>query len=573
MKRVLIFGVALLAVFAMISCGGDDSSGTTTCKVTFNADGGTPAPAAVDVEKGQPLGSKYPTSPTKEGFTFGGWFDGTTEYTAAAPKVEKDVTVKAKWETDIINPDGPIVEKVTLSNGAYVVYRFDLPDGRVWEDYESMSVDYKVDDATEWSAGNSAGGTRLHGSYTRDDFTFVDIAYRDGTTVVPKAIASFNAGKNTEYCLDSGFTSWGTVASFANNFDGEVGEWFTATYSISGTKKHGDFKPENAIADSAAGPFYFALGISARNGNYSVTTQFIRNVTLVGYEGIDDVIATPAIFEDTEGTKYPAFIGYPDTSGDNGAEVISRTVVEGTPAATIPVTFTTYSITMNPNYPTDAVSEGRVTTTAKETDKNGNLSGVQLARLTKIAHTDGGDKAFIFTGWFTVSAATGGAAISANYKFTANTEIFARWKEINLPSPPEPLVIEGVALDFDTSGLGQGASAIAIYEIPAEAYDYYYETIKVYCTVADYVAVEAGAPLKLIFKAAANGLNNDWGSIGGNSESYLDRTANGDFTWDYTFEIDGFSHIKIQDNSGTDKATGTVTITKIEFLATEYADS
>jgi uncharacterized repeat protein (TIGR02543 family) len=63
--------------------------------VTFNTDGGSAVPA-MKVLKGDPIGLRIPVS-RKKNYTFDGWFNSTTEYTAAAPVINADVTVTAKW--------------------------------------------------------------------------------------------------------------------------------------------------------------------------------------------------------------------------------------------------------------------------------------------------------------------------------------------------------------------------------------------------------------------------------------------------------------------------------------------
>jgi uncharacterized repeat protein (TIGR02543 family) len=63
--------------------------------VTFNADGGTPAPATRQVGQGQQLGT-LPTAPTKAGYRFDGWFVGLVNYTATST-INANVTLVAKW--------------------------------------------------------------------------------------------------------------------------------------------------------------------------------------------------------------------------------------------------------------------------------------------------------------------------------------------------------------------------------------------------------------------------------------------------------------------------------------------
>jgi len=62
--------------------------------VTFDADGGAPVPEAQKVEEGQK--ATKPADPTKEGFTFEGWYNGETEYDFNTPVTGK-LELKAKW--------------------------------------------------------------------------------------------------------------------------------------------------------------------------------------------------------------------------------------------------------------------------------------------------------------------------------------------------------------------------------------------------------------------------------------------------------------------------------------------
>ena len=62
--------------------------------VTYNADGGSVSPASQTYKVGSSI-STLPT-PTKTGYTFGGWYNGNTKYTSI-PAGTGDITLKAKW--------------------------------------------------------------------------------------------------------------------------------------------------------------------------------------------------------------------------------------------------------------------------------------------------------------------------------------------------------------------------------------------------------------------------------------------------------------------------------------------
>jgi uncharacterized repeat protein (TIGR02543 family) len=68
--------------------------------VTFDAQGGSPEPPAMTVDVGTALGS-LPAAPSRDGYTFGGWWTGIggtgTLYTASSPGVTENITLYAHW--------------------------------------------------------------------------------------------------------------------------------------------------------------------------------------------------------------------------------------------------------------------------------------------------------------------------------------------------------------------------------------------------------------------------------------------------------------------------------------------
>mgnify|MGYP001020223524 CR=1 FL=1 len=71
---------------------------TTKYTVTFDVDGGTPAPEAQKVENGNKV-SKPETDPTKEGYTFANWFNKDTDtlWDFDVNTVSKNTDLYAKW--------------------------------------------------------------------------------------------------------------------------------------------------------------------------------------------------------------------------------------------------------------------------------------------------------------------------------------------------------------------------------------------------------------------------------------------------------------------------------------------
>jgi len=95
MKKNLLFAAIIMIGLAVAGC----DTGLSHYSVTFDADGGTPAVKTLTVEPGGSV-QTLPDSPTKDGFSFGGWFtkkNGAGSQFTASTKVNSDITVYAKW--------------------------------------------------------------------------------------------------------------------------------------------------------------------------------------------------------------------------------------------------------------------------------------------------------------------------------------------------------------------------------------------------------------------------------------------------------------------------------------------
>jgi uncharacterized repeat protein (TIGR02543 family) len=514
----------------------------------------------------------YPGDPTRAGYEFEDWYTLASGGSVFEPTtISAGITnAYAHW-TPLEGPEpaGPIVEQVTLKNSWFVAYRYELPEGRYWEDYATIKVDYQLDAAT--LSGGVPRAIRLLGNYKETDFAFYDGTGTGANADQHLAILNYNTIGNNPYIMNQLGSSW-DAGAFPSVLGGlgvtaVADEWFTLTYPTDGTGANATFNTANIPDAQDEGPFYFGIGLP---GQDSVNTFLVSNVRLVGITlpndvKIDDVIGTPFSFLDPYDVEYAPFVGYGSANGNDGFLEAKRVIISGEPEEGFPVidiTYTTYTITKDPNYPTDA-TETPITTTEEETDKNAYLSSTQLAALAKVgAPVKNGS--YAFKGWYT--AASGGTAVTTSTKFAASRTIYGQWNLVIKPTPIAPIVLEGDDLDFTTSNLGQGSGAIAVYALPDEATENAYSKVKLTYTVTGVTGT-----LKLIFKAAANGSTSDWGSIGGNNESYHDKTTDGESTWEYEL-IDGFTHIKIQDNSGGG-GTGTVVVTKIEIIADEYRPS
>ncbi len=128
-----------------------------TYQVTFNADGGSPQPAAQTVVTGDP--ATDPGAPTQDHATFLGWFaDGAETAWDFTTPIVANVSLTAHWSYDTCtltfdpaNGEEPLKVQVRYGQTAGVPdkpertgYRFDwwyLPDGSEWEPDEPVTTD------------------------------------------------------------------------------------------------------------------------------------------------------------------------------------------------------------------------------------------------------------------------------------------------------------------------------------------------------------------------------------------------------------------------------------------------
>jgi uncharacterized repeat protein (TIGR02543 family) len=298
---------------------------------------GAPAGTTVTIDADGTLRANQMNDPAfRPNFLFLGWFmeeAGTTPVVALETTFPENATntytIYAKWKADELSPDGDeegIVEKVTVINAMTTIYRFDLPNGAKWSDYEKVSVDYKLG-ASTLKAG-MARAVRLLGNYRQQDFVFHEGTAAGSAPGKKLALVEFD-NFNAAYILanEGGSQTDGNMSSVLETLTGEVPDantWFTVNYTIDGSKKNASYNDINKPVPDAHGPFYFGIGLPG--GPDAANTFLVTNVKLVARSGGDDVIATPAIF-DIDGEIYPAFGGYPTTDGTNGYKEAAREII------------------------------------------------------------------------------------------------------------------------------------------------------------------------------------------------------------------------------------------------------
>jgi len=161
-------------------------------------------------------------------------------------------------------PEG--AELLSLENGAYAIFRFDLPPNTTWANYNRLTAEYMLDEVNLKKPQRNSNNVRLMGNYAEDRFRTAD-----GNMW---ANLADDAGNNGPYIIDN------TPRTFAG-MGAEPGQWFTITYNITGSAAHSQFNRANIPAASATGPFFFGLGIPSHDpGRRGGMSQFVRNVTL-----------------------------------------------------------------------------------------------------------------------------------------------------------------------------------------------------------------------------------------------------------------------------------------------------
>ena len=164
--------------------------------VKFETEGGSEV-AQQNVKNGQT--ATKPTDPTKEGYKFGGWYDGDAKFDFDTP-ITKDTTLTAQWQL----PEAPVTYKLTVTDGTAWVNGEQVTeaakgdivtieasetalDGMVFERWEVRKGEVKLEDdrAAKTSFTMPAGEVQLEAMYQAAD---VHDSGWDAATVVTGAV-------------------------------------------------------------------------------------------------------------------------------------------------------------------------------------------------------------------------------------------------------------------------------------------------------------------------------------------------------------------------------------------------
>ena len=265
--------------------------------ITVNADGGEyDGETTITLDKGGKLDADALGVPTKEGYTFLGWFNGDTRVTAD-DVYEADVEIKAHWEKQAqksnikFNSDGALVDSKELTVGeeigtlpvppAKAGYRFDgwydVDDNKITETstFEASVVDLNAKWVLQTVITFTAEGGTINGEATKS----IDAGTAIGTlptATIDVAGEAFGGwltadGKlvdeNTVFAAD--VTAITLTASFG--WDGE-----TVSESLSGEGT----EEAPYLISSGADLAYLASSVNGGNNYSSKYISLTKNVNM-----------------------------------------------------------------------------------------------------------------------------------------------------------------------------------------------------------------------------------------------------------------------------------------------------
>ena len=239
-EHIYLNGVCVL-------CGGDDPESFT---VSFDVAGGSTVTSQL-INKGEC--ATLPLEPTKDGYTFAGWYSGETAWDFATP-ITADTALTAKWEKTVYTityMDGATA--ITgLNPTSYVegtgVLTLPIPQ-KLQHDFEGWYTTPTFDEGTKVTeiAATATGNVTLYAKFVENQLPppVYNIVYKDGTAIISGLTpATYTAGEGvavlpTPEKAHYRFDGWYTDASFANGTKLEA----IAAHSVNDVTLYAKFTP------------------------------------------------------------------------------------------------------------------------------------------------------------------------------------------------------------------------------------------------------------------------------------------------------------------------------------------
>jgi uncharacterized repeat protein (TIGR02543 family) len=387
---------------------------------------------------------------------FKGWYKeaaGTTAWVFNINTITANTTIYSKWD------DPAIIEETTLVNGWTVIYKFELPAGKKWSDYKSLTAEYLLTNVS------TAVRARVFGNFTAEEVAEIRLGKNpstgtigeEGTTAIG-VVGTWPGGSSGRWIMSRNDWAGPTAANeMFSAFNPQNNKWFTVDYGMPGptNSPHAQWNggvftggnnanPENALTGRVpvaadTGPFYLGVGLTTGGGTAPIVSQ-IKNVVLVGYDYEDDdtdtanlVIGVP-LYLVKDGVDYRAYNGQLEKSGalEGGNPGWKLLAGEDKFDKVDYVALPQVNITLDPNWPAANVEAdpAEPAPVVIAVDQGDTLTAGQLAAPGVPKHTDP-TKAWIFKGWnFTeTGTGTGAGNVSGSVIFRAATTIYAQWED------------------------------------------------------------------------------------------------------------------------------------------------
>lgn len=304
--------------YGTITGSGTVSGATYHRIVTFDSNGGSEVPSQ-DILKDST--ATEPTVPTKEDYTFEGWYNGDTLYDFDTP-VTENIILTAKWTVDRIKLTKAILESSYKSSN-----RYSLPDGHYYLG-ENISVDNSIYIGDTSTASNVI--IDFNGYELRKDSNGALLFLQNDSTLTVMDSSVTKSGK-----IVSGYTIWFNSGSTLNANGGTI-EGNVAIYGenakIDNTDSsnvtafyNGNIYSANSSTVINEGVFYSAVDCSGQITGGTFYGEVTNNGTITGgtFYG---TVSGPGPIEDSAKVTITF-------NSDGGTDVDEQKIVRGQKAA------------------------------------------------------------------------------------------------------------------------------------------------------------------------------------------------------------------------------------------------
>ena len=370
-----------------------DSTGLSSTNATddysFNAAGGSPTPSSGSGLDGTTV--TLPGAPTRAGYTFAGWNDGTLIYPAGA--------------TYTLSSDGAaIVLTAQWNANATDDYSFNAAGG-----------------SPTPSSGSGLDGTTvtLPGAPTRAGYTFA--GWNDGTLIYPAGATYTLSSDGAAIVLTA---QWNANATITITFNSEGGSAVSTVTGLAGTTITLPAAPSDA-------GYTFNGWFTAPSGGTALTSPYTLSASTTLYaqwnaNATDDYSfnaaggsPTPSSGSGLDGTTVtlpgaPTRAGYTFAGWNDGTLIYPA-------GATYTLSSDGAAIVLTAQWNANAT----ITITFNSEGGSAVSTVTGLAGTTITLPAAPSDAGYTFNGWFT--APSGGTALTSPYTLSASTTLYAQW--------------------------------------------------------------------------------------------------------------------------------------------------